>query len=839
MSHNSLLIDGLGQNQLMAYSYGWDDHFGEITAFKEGANYVYSAGDGTNCYPPNAFPLSGNGSFAIFVQALGNRNAGHLQKMKRHMLMMRDKYFIVFDECEATVPSQFTWVYHVIDPSWTWADPTKPEFMYEVGNVDIYLKQIGNPATLDIDTWLEDDASHTNPITGETFSDLYATDPATFLATAPRKLWISNKTNSTEQTFMTVIYPVKPGDPIPTITRINDLTVEVTCGGETDIVTFDSAMESIATLYVDIGKTVGPDAVVVGRQIFYNDSAFDGNDSAANAADDGAIATDKSALVDGEAALFVNYTSYSRGINGIMVDIEGDASAVTLADFDFACGNDSDPSGWAAAADPTSITVRAGAGTAGADRITLIWADNAIPTNNWLEVTVKSTAQTGLPAEDVFYFGNAIGETGNPASDAQVTPTDEIYIRNNPATLAISSALISNNGDINRDKKVGPTDMILARNNGTNSSTALQLIALVENAPPTVLAGADDTITLPADATLDATVTDDGYPMPPAAFTTAWTTFSGPGAVTFGNANAVDTTATFPTYGTFVLRLTADDTDLTAYDDVTITVEPVPGTNMTPTVVVGPDQMITLPASATLVATANDDDLPAPPSLTTTWTKTSGSGTVTFGDASLENTTASFSVGDTYVLRLTADDGELSAYDEVTITVNAAPTTPGFQESGGVVVMEAENYDNNDIRGDSAVWTINTEFPGYVGSSFMKAALSSNGLSWDDGAELGFEIDFVTAGTYRIWFHPFAIAGNDCNVHVGMDNTQIGSIFNTGGNYGQWAWKFHPTTVTVSAGRHTFQIRKNVTKFRVDRIVLTTDVNYTPAGTGPAESPKN
>jgi hypothetical protein len=39
----------------------------------------------------------------------------------------------------------------------------------------------------------------------------------------------------------------------------------------------------------------------------------------------------------------------------------------------------------------------------------LIWADGAI-TNTWVEVTVLATANTGLSADDVFFFGNAIGE---------------------------------------------------------------------------------------------------------------------------------------------------------------------------------------------------------------------------------------------------------------------------------------------------------------------------------------------------------------------------------------------------------------------------------------------
>ena len=92
------------------------------------------------------------------------------------------------------------------------------------------------------------------------------------------------------------------------------------------------------------------------------------------------------------------------------------------------------------------------------------------------------------------------------------------------------------------------------------------------NTAPAVNAGADQTITLPAAANLDGTVSDDGLPNPPAAVTTTWSKVSGPGTVTFGNANAVDTTATFSTSGTYVLRLTASDSSLQATDDVQITV---------------------------------------------------------------------------------------------------------------------------------------------------------------------------------------------------------------------------------------------------------------------------
>ena len=59
------------------------------------------------------------------------------------------------------------------------------------------------------------------------------------------------------------------------------------------------------------------------------------------------------------------------------------------------------------------------------------------------------------------------------------------------------------------------------------------------NAAPTVNAGTDQTITLPAGATLAGTASDDGLPAG-STLTTTWSKFSGPGTVTFGNANQLE-----------------------------------------------------------------------------------------------------------------------------------------------------------------------------------------------------------------------------------------------------------------------------------------------------------
>ena len=98
------------------------------------------------------------------------------------------------------------------------------------------------------------------------------------------------------------------------------------------------------------------------------------------------------------------------------------------------------------------------------------------------------------------------------------------------------------------------------------------------------------------------------------------------------------------------------------------------GTNTAPTVNAGADRSITRQNSTTFTATVADDGLPTPPgALTLSWTRVSGTGTVTFSAPSAATTNASFSRTGTYVLRLTASDGVLSTVDDVTVTVRGRP----------------------------------------------------------------------------------------------------------------------------------------------------------------------
>jgi hypothetical protein len=96
--------------------------------------------------------------------------------------------------------------------------------------------------------------------------------------------------------------------------------------------------------------------------------------------------------------------------------------------------------------------------------------------------------------------------------------------------------------------------------------------APVGNAPPTVSAGSDQTISLPpGSAALAGSASDDGNPAG-STLTTVWSKISGAGTVTFADSRATSTTATFTATGTYTLRLTASDGTLTATDDLIVTV---------------------------------------------------------------------------------------------------------------------------------------------------------------------------------------------------------------------------------------------------------------------------
>ncbi len=178
----------------------------------------------------------------------------------------------------------------------------------------------------------------------------------------------------------------------------------------------------------------------------------------------------------------------------------------------------------------------------------------------------------------------------------------------------------------------------------------------------------------------------------------------------------------------------------------------------------------------------------------------------------------------------------------MTITVNPPAGTGAFQESGGQVVMEAENFDSNDTRLDPAGenYTFATVTGGYVDAGYMYPASEDlNNSTWANAAQCTYEIDFTNPGTYTIWLRRYCDDDGHNSCHVGTDGVQVGGTCdNTNVGFSSWHWHEHDITVSISAGRVTFNLRRRERGYKVDRIVITKNGN-TPSGAGPPESPRS
>jgi hypothetical protein len=93
--------------------------------------------------------------------------------------------------------------------------------------------------------------------------------------------------------------------------------------------------------------------------------------------------------------------------------------------------------------------------------------------------------------------------------------------------------------------------------------------------------------------------------------------------------------------------------------------------NQVPVVSAGTNFVVTLPSCGTLKGAVTDDGLPSPPAFqSTAWSLLSGAGAIEVANSNMQETEVSFSATGTYVLCLSAYDGQFSSSNNVTVTVN-------------------------------------------------------------------------------------------------------------------------------------------------------------------------
>jgi hypothetical protein len=169
-----------------------------------------------------------------------------------------------------------------------------------------------------------------------------------------------------------------------------------------------------------------------------------------------------------QTTTFANVINYSRGINGVILDVAGlAASSLTGDDFIFrmspqGASGTQNPSTWVSAPAPTAIDVTAAAGQP--SRIRLEWADGVI-TNRWLQIIVKANANTGLIERGAYYLGHALGEV-NGVSPYRLTSADLSSVQGSISTAIVP---ITDMRDVNKDRRITSADLSFLQSRVSNS----------------------------------------------------------------------------------------------------------------------------------------------------------------------------------------------------------------------------------------------------------------------------------------------------------------------------------------------------------------------------------
>ncbi len=268
MSQNVVLVDGLGQAQpnhtsmrnfrLELYS-PW---IARVARFGEQDGTVYFKGEAANAYVQYPYRYRdfwgylGDGT----VNPYDERDLSYLTRADRHVLFVDGRYFVMLDDLEVdkSEGSTFSWLYHVLqDVPLEW-DAERQRFTYTVGEVTTVVQHMAGNTDLAFEDRIKEDGL-VNPLTGENYNGMVhkidnfsRNDQGPYPEVVTHNVWISNAQPLSSMRYMTVIYPYRNGSAEPVIERIDDLTARVSCGGKSELITFDPVNHAQADIKVGL-----------------------------------------------------------------------------------------------------------------------------------------------------------------------------------------------------------------------------------------------------------------------------------------------------------------------------------------------------------------------------------------------------------------------------------------------------------------------------------------------------------------------------------------------------------------------------------------------------------
>ncbi len=278
----SLLVNGLGTcgttNPVHTF-------YNRIYAYATTTDYAYMAADGTNSYPTSTSNACKNTGDTVFGSAYngGPLSSIGLQKVERHILFVKNKYFVIYDDFASQQPATFTSLYHILENTASTTYTTTTGGFSYTSNIQSYLgsqtwlsdyydysktvptttvevQYINAPATLNIQDQTGAQVFANPIVSSENYDPSLSLNPSVTGESLPRAhaIWTSNATPSTSFHIMTVIYPVPPGVSTSTIHIVpvgtaGD-TASVTDNSGTDVISFNpsTASGNGATMIVDL-----------------------------------------------------------------------------------------------------------------------------------------------------------------------------------------------------------------------------------------------------------------------------------------------------------------------------------------------------------------------------------------------------------------------------------------------------------------------------------------------------------------------------------------------------------------------------------------------------------
>ena len=267
-------------------------------------------------------------------------------------------------------------------------------------------------------------------------------------------------------------------------------------------------------------------------------------------------------------------------------------------------------------------------------------------------------------------------------------------------------------------------------------------VVTTPNHAPIADAGPNQTITLPTNQlTLEGAGSDaDGI-----ISSYQWTQQSGPGTATLNGDHqaTVEVGDMIEGYYSFRLMVT-DDKGATAYDEVSVIVEPDSSVqsdpNQTPIADAGPNQILSLPTNQlTLNGSASDSDGVIS---SYQWTQLTGPGNATLNGDDQASIEISNLVEGFYTFRLTVTDNEGAiGYDEVSITVEPIPNQAPNADAGPnqAITLPTNQLSISGVASDS---------DGHIGSYQWEQESGPNSANLRNDNLATMEISGLIEGSY-------------------------------------------------------------------------------------------